>query len=184
MSERVITHIDLLIHPDYHLVDTNRPQHRGYPSMTNVWDTRIRELSKRANTILLYFPVIPVNPKGIYNPVPSFLDGNHNERELDRQKRYKDYLQDRLFIFSPWEEPKQEQINTLFQKKGFKYNRTNISICSFGEYLELCVMTWRMNICAELGIPELHSWDIPLLSFADTKSTFTMRKYTQKSLSV
>lgn len=165
MPERVINQIEILVHPDYHLIDPTILRFRDKPTLRKQWDDRINELAKNQEGLLLYFPAIPPTPTETSVGIAPMWGEDLHKVELDRQARYSELLGDRFWKFETWKIPEITELLTIFRDKNFTYTRNNTQIFAYGEYQELCVLTWREIISERLGIPPHKSTDIPNLCF-------------------
>ncbi len=155
MSEQLINQIDLLVHPDYHLVDHSRPELKGRSSIPQKWDQRVQNLGSRDDAILLYYPGISIKSD---TDLPFIIEPRWQEDpvqiETERQERYKELLGNRILFFNLWEIPQRKKLIQQLSARGFNYAQRNISIFVYGEYLEWCVESYKYYLGKALHIPD------------------------------
>ena len=163
MSERLITQIDLLVHPDYHLVDQFRPDLREKRSLRDKWDERVIQIAKQ-NTVLLYFQASMLNSR-----LGLWMGENYQEIDQDRRKRYAEILGYNFFQFTTWEQPTSNKLAWMFRQRNLRYNEKETNLFVYGEYLELCVVTLQDYMERTLGISKGRSHLIPELSLSNNR---------------
>jgi hypothetical protein len=153
MSEIEIKQIDVLVHPDYHLIwEDTESGFNAQQSLRARWDSRIVNLAKDGDGILFYYSGIPLSPHILYEGIT--INEDLKKEEQLRLRRYQDLLGDRFICFSsPWEEPNAEFLQSLLKKRGLKYRPSSTLLTAYGEYLDLCVISWQEATGEALFIP-------------------------------
>ena len=167
--ERPITQVDLLVHPDYHLIGEDEPNSDpAQMKLRKRWDERITELAENKQALLFYFPGIPLSGRMPGDRVEVSFELRIDEAE--RRIKYERLLKDRFFIFNDWEKHVGKTLFPEFKARGFTYNPQTTKLIAYGEYLHLCVGTWQDETGLVLDIPTQNHTTLADLSVASTIS--------------
>src|SRR3989338_378347 len=153
MAEIEIKQVDVLVHPDYHLIwEDDESGFSTQLPLRAAWDSRIVNLAKDGSWVLFYYSGIPLSPHILYEGI--IINEDLKKEEQLRRMHYQELLGDRFICFTtPWEEPNATSLQPLLKKRGLKYRPSSTLLTAYGEYLNQCVSIWQESTGEALFIP-------------------------------
>jgi hypothetical protein len=168
-----IRQIDLLVHPDWHvLYHRTDPDSPLQQELRAKWKRRSLEVSQKPNTMLLNYSAFPIDPRTIETTsLPARI-----QRLCQVEGERRDYLTDlfgeRYLVYGVENLPQEVAMKREFTQRGFNYHPDSTLVVAYGEYLEACVSQWRNELLEALRIGEMYALTLKdhSLSFYDVSS--------------
>lgn len=150
----IIKLIDIFVHPDFYQMSVpHLPLHERQLVLREKWEQRIDVLKERKDALLLYFSYMTLSKINQVLKDLSSITNKIEQEEIERIKRCKAKLGNRLILFGWFEIPDSEDLTRIFASRGFTYNPEEVKIHAYGEIFEICMTAWSTNTALALDIP-------------------------------
>lgn len=152
-TKRIITQIDVLVHPEYNRLRLAKelPIPLGeQDALRQRWFERGIMLSHNANSLLIHHSLFIDHFPGIGDGSKTFIK-THDRPDLwaletERIRNFKMLLGDRYILFGAYHYPSSAELAGLLESREMAIDPDKARVLAYGEYYERCVNYWGENI--------------------------------------
>lgn len=157
MSEGLINHIDVLVHPEFNDMCDYPLPFVEREVLRQRWMNRAQQAGSNTSTALFYYSNFIWHRKGTDGTSKTWIDHKGNRRlyveEKKRIKAMRKLFGNRLVLLSGKSEPHRNEVNDATEKRGLKI-QANATVFAYGEYLGACVNKWGIATASAFNIPK------------------------------